>query len=89
MLGCRPVDRWEADRDGMLPLRPVAPVVGWRCRSAPTATGWRCSATADRWPGMTAAGPNIRASPTTVDDQVERRPLSDYDRMFGLYEAVA
>lgn len=29
-LGCRPIDRWEADRAGMLPLPPVAPVTGWR-----------------------------------------------------------
>jgi transposase len=29
-LGCRPVDRWEADRDAMLALPPVAPIVGWR-----------------------------------------------------------
>jgi transposase len=29
-LGCRPVDRWEADRAAMLELTPVAPVVGWR-----------------------------------------------------------
>jgi transposase len=29
-LGCRPVDRWPADRAAMLELPPVAPVVGWR-----------------------------------------------------------
>jgi transposase len=29
-LGCRPVDRWEADRVAMLPLPPVPPVTGWR-----------------------------------------------------------
>lgn len=29
-LGCRPIDRWEADWAGMLELPPVAPVVGWR-----------------------------------------------------------
>ncbi len=29
-LGCRPVDRWEADRAAMLALPPVAPVTGWR-----------------------------------------------------------
>ncbi|WP_112248793.1 IS21 family transposase [Kribbella monticola] len=29
-LGCRPLDRWEADRAAMLTLPPVAPVVGWR-----------------------------------------------------------
>ncbi len=28
-LGCRPADRIEADRSGMLPLPPVPPVVGW------------------------------------------------------------
>ena len=30
MLGCRPMDRWEADRAAMLELPPVAPVTGWR-----------------------------------------------------------
>jgi transposase len=29
-LGCRPVDRWEADKAAMIALPPVAPVVGWR-----------------------------------------------------------
>lgn len=29
-LGCRPADRWDADRAAMLPLPPVAPMVGWR-----------------------------------------------------------
>lgn len=29
-LGCRPIDRWEADRAAMLGLPPVDPVVGWR-----------------------------------------------------------
>ena len=29
-LGCRPADRWEADRAAMLTLPPVAPVTGWR-----------------------------------------------------------
>lgn len=31
VLGCRPVQRWDADRAAMLELPPVAPVVGWRC----------------------------------------------------------
>lgn len=30
ILGCRPVDRWDADRAAMVALPPVAPVVGWR-----------------------------------------------------------
>ena len=29
-LGCRPADRIDADRAGMLPLPPVPPVLGWR-----------------------------------------------------------
>lgn len=29
-LECRPIDRWEADRQAMLDLPPVDPVVGWR-----------------------------------------------------------
>jgi transposase len=28
-LGCRPVDRWDADRTAMLTLPPVPPTVGW------------------------------------------------------------
>lgn len=32
-LGCRPVDRWDADRAAMLSLPPVAPTVGWRTSS--------------------------------------------------------
>ena len=29
-LGCRPAERWEADKAAMVALPPVAPVTGWR-----------------------------------------------------------
>jgi transposase len=29
-LGCRPIERWQADKASMLELAPVAPVTGWR-----------------------------------------------------------
>jgi transposase len=29
-LGCKPVQRWDADRAAMLALPPVAPALGWR-----------------------------------------------------------
>jgi len=29
-LGCKPSERWAADREAMIGLPPVAPVVGWR-----------------------------------------------------------
>jgi transposase len=29
-IGCAPTVRWEADKAAMLPLPPVAPVLGWR-----------------------------------------------------------
>jgi transposase len=32
-LGCRPIDRIDADKQAMLALPPVAPVVGWRSAS--------------------------------------------------------
>ena len=32
-LGTRPIERWDTDRAAMLPLPPVAPVVGWRTSS--------------------------------------------------------
>jgi len=31
-LGCRPDQRWQADRDAMLTLPPVVPQLGWRTR---------------------------------------------------------
>jgi transposase len=30
VLGCQPIARWAADKAAMLPLPPVAPVLGWR-----------------------------------------------------------
>jgi transposase len=32
-LGCRPADRWDTDKQAMLALPPVAPVLGWRSSS--------------------------------------------------------
>jgi hypothetical protein len=32
-IGCRPIDRLEADRAAMLTLPPVAPTTGWSFRS--------------------------------------------------------
>lgn len=31
-LGCRPIERWAADRGAMLALPPVAPQLGWQAR---------------------------------------------------------
>lgn len=30
VLGCRPIDRWDADRGLMLPLPPIVAAAGWR-----------------------------------------------------------
>ncbi|WP_091331381.1 IS21 family transposase [Micromonospora aurantiaca (nom. illeg.)] len=137
MLGCRPLDRWDADRAAMLSLPPVAPVVGWRQTTRlprdhyvrvdgndysvhPSVVGRRVEVTADCdqvtvfcdgrpvgrhdrcWakhqsitdPAHRQAAADLRVAaqrtPTTaVDAQVERRPLSDYDRLFGLDVEVA
>ena len=127
-LGCRPVDRWDADRAAMLSLPPVAPVVGWRQTTRlprdhyvrldandysvhPSVVGRRVEVTADcdqvqvscdgrsvarhdrcwaehqsitdpvhRQPPRTCASRAQRTPAPAVDAQVERRPLSDYDR---------
>ncbi|MFC4019010.1 isocitrate lyase/phosphoenolpyruvate mutase family protein [Micromonospora sp. GCM10011542] len=137
MLRCRPLDRWDADRAAMLPLPPVAPVVGWRQTTwlprdhyvrldgndysvHPSVVGRRVEVTADCnqvqvlcdgrpvarhdrcWashqsitdPAHRQAAVDLRIAaqrtPTTaVDAQVQRRLLSDYDRMFGLDEVAA
>ena len=137
VLGCRPVDRWDADRAAMLSLPPVAPVVGWRQATRlprdhyvrldandysvhPSVVGRRIEVTADCdqvqvscegrlvaqhercWAGHQTitdpvhrqAAADLRAAAQhtpvpAVDAQVERRALSDYDRMFGLDEVAA
>ncbi|MEO3770864.1 IS21 family transposase [Micromonospora sp. B9E7] len=137
MLGCRPAERWDADRQVMLALPPVAPVVGWRQTTRlprdhyvrldgndysvhPSVVGRRIEVTADCdqvtvfydgrlvarhdrcWakhqsitdPAHRQAAVDLRMAArrtpaTAVDAQVERRPLSDYDRMFGLDEVAA
>ncbi|WP_189244238.1 IS21 family transposase [Planobispora rosea] len=131
-LGCRPVDRWQADRAAMLPLPPVAPASGWRVSTRlprdhyvrldsndysvhPSVIGRRVQVTADLeqvvvtcdgaqvarharcWadhqtitdPAHQAAAAQLRrmrqnSSLHPVETAVQQRPLSDYDRLFGL-----
>lgn len=136
-LGCRPIERWDADRAAMLALPPVAPVIGWRASVRlprdyyvrvdsndysvhPSVIGRRVEVVADldritvtcggkvvadharAWadhqsitdPEHAAAATVMRQtrSRVAVPDvvgEVEQRPLSDYDTVFGLTEAVA
>jgi transposase len=133
-LGCRPIDRWAADRDKMLVLPPVAPVTGWRHSIRlprdhyvrldsndysvhPSAIGRRVQIHADLdevlvscdgvevarhercWadhqtltdPAHKAAATRMRQDRRLVavepaDTEVQRRDLTDYDRLFGLTE---
>jgi transposase len=136
-LGCRPIQRWDADRAAMLPLPPIAPVVGWRVSVRlprdyyvridsndysvhPSVIGRRVEVSADLarvtvtcgskvvadhlrcWadhqtitdPEHAAAAEIMRRSrskglATEDAEQVQQRPLSDYDQAFGLNEQVA
>jgi transposase len=136
-LGCRPIQRWDADRAAMLALPPVAPVVGWRTSVRlprdhyvridsndysvhPSVIGRRVEVSADLDRVLvTAAGrvvadharcwadhqsitdPEHAAAATAmrqtrqhlpspqIAGEVEQRPLSDYDTVFGLTEQVA
>jgi transposase len=136
-LGCRPIDRWDADRAAMLALPPVAPVIGWRASVRlprdyyvrvdsndysvhPSVIGRRVEVVADlarvvvtcggkvvadharAWadhqsitdPEHAAAAAVMRQTRSRVVvpevvGEVEQRPLTDYDTVFGLTEAVA
>jgi transposase len=136
-LGCRPIDRWEADRAAMLALPPVAPVIGWRTSVRlprdhyvridsndysvhPAVIGRRVEVVADLhrvrvtcggkvvadhdrcWadhqsitdPEHSTAAAAMRQTRSQVTapaaaDEVEQRPLSDYDTAFGLTDQVA
>jgi transposase len=129
-LGCRPIDRLEADRAAMLALPPVAPRTGWAAAVRlprdhyvrmdsndysvhPTAVGRLVEIRADLatvtvtlgrqvvatharcWarhqsltdPDHLAAATALRAQlhhRKPADEQVEQRPLADYDAAFGL-----
>lgn len=139
MLGCRPLDRLEADRAGMLALPPVPPAVGWASsvrlprdhyvrldsndysvhpsavgrlveiradlQTVTVTLGGRLVAEHERcWadhqtvtdPQHQQAAATMRAKlsaqhrqPKPDGQQVEQRPLSDYDAAFGLETAVA
>jgi transposase len=136
-LGCRPVQRWEADRAAMLALPPVAPVVGRRASVRlprdhyvrvdsndysvhPSVIGRRVEVVADLDRVVVTCGGKVvadharawadhqsitdpehataaavmrqtrsRVAVPDVVDEVEQRPLSDYDTAFGLTEQVA
>ena len=136
-LGCRPIDRWDADRAAMLALPPVAPVVGWRASVRlprdyyvrvdsndysvhPSVIGRRVEVAADLARVVVTCGGKVvadharawadhqsitdpehaaaaavmrqtrsRVAVPEVAGEVEQRPLSDYDTVFGLTEAVA
>jgi transposase len=137
VLGCRPVDRLDADRTAMVELPPVPPAVGWRLSTRlprdhyvrldandysvhPSVVGRRVDVTAglDRvcvscegrqvaahercWAAHQTitdtahrdAAAMLRAARRTagapaIAPQVASRSLADYDRAFGLDEAVA
>jgi transposase len=136
-LGCRPMDRFEADRAAMLELPPVTPTLGRRtsvrlprdhyvrldandysvhpsvigrrveviagldtvsvlCARRTVAVHERCWAKHQSItdPEHRAAADRLRRLPKPAPhpgaDEVERRPLSDYDKAFGLHDdAVA
>ncbi|HEX2772961.1 MAG TPA: DDE-type integrase/transposase/recombinase, partial [Micromonosporaceae bacterium] len=131
-LGCRPVDRFDADRAAMVALPPVPPTVGWRLTTRlprdhyvrlaandysvhPSVVGRRVDLSADltqvsvvcdgrevaRHPRCWASHQTItdpahreaaaalraahrRVAAPAIATDVEHRPLSDYDRAFGL-----
>lgn len=89
-LGCRPVERWEADRQAMLRLPPVPPV-----------TGWRASTRLPRDHYVRVAGNDYSVHPSVVGRRVElvadldrvqvfyqNRQVADHDRCWAAHQTI-
>lgn len=89
-LGCRPVERWEADRAGMVSLPPVPPT-----------TGWRTSTRLPRDHYLRVASNDYSVHPSVVGRRVElvadldrvrvfyqSRPVADHERCWAVHQTI-
>lgn len=95
VLGCRPVDRVEADRAAMLALPPVPPAVGWRSATRLPRDHYVRVDGNDYSVHPAAIGRRIEVVADlhgerlevvrpAAQAQVEIRSLSDYDALLGI-----
>jgi transposase len=89
-LGCRPVDRLDADRAAMVTLPPVAPAVGWRASTQlPRDHYVRLDANDySVHPSVVGRRVEIRADMTHVQVACDGRPVARHDRCWAKHQTL-
>jgi transposase len=89
-LGCRPVDRWDADRAAMLALPPVPPVVGWRLSTRlPRDHYVRVDANDySVHPSVVGRRIEVVADPDRVSVSCDGRPVAVHERCWAQHQSI-
>ena len=89
-LGCRPVDRIDADRAAMVALPPVAPVVGWRLSTRlPRDHYVRLDANDySVHPGAVGRRVDVHADSVLVEVVCDGRPVARHDRCWAKHQSI-
>jgi transposase len=89
-LGCRPVDRIDADRAAMVALPPVAPVVGWRLTTRlPRDHYVRLDANDySVHPSVVGRRVDVCADATQVQVTCDGKPVARHDRCWARHQSI-
>jgi transposase len=89
-LGCRPVDRFDADRAAMLSLPPVAPVVGWRLTTRLPRDRYVRVAANDYSvdPAVIGRWVDITADPQRVQVCCAGRLVAEHERCWAAHQTI-
>jgi transposase len=89
-LGCRPVDRLEADRAGMVPLPPIPPAVGWRLSTRLPRDHYVRVAGNDYSVHPSAVGRRVEivAGPDQVQAFCSGRLVADHGRCWATHQTI-
>lgn len=90
-LGCRPVDRFPADKAAMLTLPPVAPTVGWQSSSRLPRDHYVRLDSNDYSVHPAAVGRRIQitADLTRIKVWCDQRLVADHDRVWAKHQTVS
>jgi transposase len=89
-LGCRPVQRWEADRAGMVALPPVPPVLGWRATTRLPRDHYVRVASNDYsvHPSVVGRRVELVADLDRVQVFCQGRPVADHQRCWAAHQTI-
>lgn len=89
-LGCRPVDRWDADRSAMLTLPPVMPSFGWRS-SVRLPRDYYIRLDSNDYsvdPAVIGRRVDVAADLTTVTVTCGGRPVAAHERCWARHQTI-